>query len=177
MSQVKFLVQFAISLYKPRSFYSHVLLETIYNASQLATQILGFFHPRESISRQKYWCRFKIQRFPRKYHSLGFAFLWLWISAELNLMLLGILGSNVYHLLEASPGGAEQQKIVCITVSTSIVWSNLAATSGSLQLLEKIVHIKTEDYWREHAPCLTPFLIEKFLEVPFFHRTFANWFL
>jgi hypothetical protein len=66
-------------------------------------------------------------------------------------VILGIGGSNIYHFLKTTPGGAQQEQVICIPVSTSIVWTNLAAASGLSKFEEQIVHIKTEDDGGEYS--------------------------
>ena len=66
-------------------------------------------------------------------------------------MFLYILLGQVQHLLEATPGWAEEQQIISIPYTTSKVVTDEATTLILLENGKETVHVKIEEDWRDHC--------------------------
>ena len=138
---IKFLVNFTISLNIHGPLLCAVLAEPIQHIGHSVAQVLGTGNPRKFISIQSEgcWCECKIASCG--YNYFGLAFTRFWISAERDFILMYILLGQVQHLLESTPRGTEEQEIISIPYTDSIVVTDEATT---LVLLES-VHIKIKE--------------------------------
>ena len=86
-----------------------------------------------------------------KNDSLCFTLGWIYICTERYTVLIDILLRDVEHLLEAFPGRTQEEQVIRVTITASIVISNDASASRGLEELKEVVHIKAKENWRNHC--------------------------
>ena len=83
-------------------------------------------------------------------------------------MFPNILFCNLDHFLESFSGGTNKEQIIRVSITSSIVIVDHAATARIPEELEEVVHIKVEKDWGNHRALADTIPDEELLGEPIF---------